>query len=197
MKIFNSIWILWLLMMMMMMMIDQISCRVYQYKSLLDSNGLPEECNPSHIRKFNDCQEQMEQRFNIYVDEFYEITEKFCCFVWAQCECELLVAHECNETFAYHLNYKMNNDFGSFCQPILTLDEYRLNKFFTKCFMFDTANSKNFWYWSGLGTIVILITEYSCPEILATIWRWFLTVSGGLASIPYRYFRLGKDAICN
>ena len=58
------------MMMMMMMNIDQISCRVYQYKSLLDSNGLPEECNPSHIRKFNDCQEQMEQRFNIYVDEF-------------------------------------------------------------------------------------------------------------------------------
>ncbi|OTF74362.1 hypothetical protein BLA29_010414, partial [Euroglyphus maynei] len=88
----------------------------------------------------------------------YKGSEKFCCFVWAQSECELDIAKRCNITFADRLEWVTGNEFDQFCKPYVTRYSYRTEKL-NKCFMLDTANANSILYWAGFGTVLVFLVQ--------------------------------------
>ncbi|KAH7638871.1 hypothetical protein HUG17_2904 [Dermatophagoides farinae] len=81
--------------------------------------GLPDHLNCAHeLRKeFYECENYAKQSWLITLDEYFYPTQKFCCFVWQQMECEIPVARKCQQQqYSELIEQKTLQMFEQICQ---------------------------------------------------------------------------------
>nr|XP_027200814.1 uncharacterized protein LOC113794865 [Dermatophagoides pteronyssinus] len=89
----------------------------YPYKPVY---GIPKSlnCDQSVYERFDQCEQSIQQKWEINIPNYFYQTKDFCCFVWDTMDCEIKIAAECSEEYSQKLEANTRETFTAVCKIV-------------------------------------------------------------------------------